>query len=172
MHDWLPVIFFGLLALLLATATLIDIRTFRIPNWLNFILFVIGLLFAIIMMGQVWWKPFAESGIVFLLFYVFSRISYRFKNTTAFGMGDVKFITAITPWAGIISIPWIVTIASIVAILWFSVLSGGQWGKLKNTHIPFGPFLTFAVLLVTGIEQVTGDNLFNSVLTDHWWSSF
>jgi leader peptidase (prepilin peptidase)/N-methyltransferase len=64
----------------------------------------------------------------------------------AMGMGDVKFIAAISAFLGMTSLIWTITIsAGIGAILGVALIlwQRGSWG----TRIPYGPFLGLAAIL-------------------------
>jgi leader peptidase (prepilin peptidase) / N-methyltransferase len=64
----------------------------------------------------------------------------------AMGMGDVKFIAAISAFIGAVSILWTIVISSLIgAILGILliVVQRGSWG----TRIPYGPFLGMAAVL-------------------------
>ena len=70
----------------------------------------------------------------------------KFRNIEAMGLGDAKLLAAMGAWFGIIALPFILFIASVVGLL-FALPSLLKKKKNLQSKIPFGPFLIFANIL-------------------------
>jgi leader peptidase (prepilin peptidase)/N-methyltransferase len=83
------------------------------------------------------------------------------------GMGDVKFIAAISSFLGALSLIWTIVISSFIGAflgILLIVVQRGSWG----TRIPYGPFLGMAAIFwLFGGSYVTHAYI-NSVL--HNWN--
>jgi Flp pilus assembly protein protease CpaA len=89
--------FFVLLLLALAVT---DLRTGRLPNWQNALLFIGGVLFCYSAYGQGPGSALAGTllGGALLLLVAFTYRSLRKHD--GLGGGDVKFVAACGPWVG------------------------------------------------------------------------
>ena len=69
----------------------------------------------------------------------------QFKKKEGMGLGDAKLFAVIGFWFGWISIPFVVFLSSIIALL--SVLPGLlRSSKKLSSQIPFGPFIILGTI--------------------------
>ena len=74
------------------------------------------------------------------------------------GLGDAKLIAVVGFWFGWFSIPFVIFISSMVALI-FSIPSLIKKTRDMSTQIPFGPFIIIGCLIyVTFANQIK--NLF------------
>lgn len=136
------------LVVVLAAILVIDLKTYRIPNGLNLALLLGGVL-AGSSLGQ---SPvslligaFAGGGSLMII----RQLYARWTGTEGLGLGDIKFMIAAGVWTGWQGIAPLLLIASTTGIL--SALTLSHFGRLalsRQQAIPFGPFLSLALLLV------------------------
>ncbi|MBU6407353.1 MAG: A24 family peptidase [Alphaproteobacteria bacterium] len=130
----------------LGAAALIDARTQRIPDAVNICLAALGLALALL----------EERGLEALLGGAFGygmiwgvNALYRARRgRDGIGMGDAKLLAAGGVWVGWFGVPFVVLIASSVAIAVIAVrrLQGHRIGP--TDRIAFGPALAFGVFAV------------------------
>jgi len=135
---------------LLVALSIIDLKTFRLPNVLTFTLIGTGLIEAWIRFGGLpegLWGGFTDRVIGAIAGYlVFVLIEKGFKQFTGkdgMGRGDAKLIAGGGAWCGWTALPFIVLIGSfmgLVAALFPSIRKTGR--------IPFGPFLALGIISV------------------------
>jgi leader peptidase (prepilin peptidase) / N-methyltransferase len=130
---------------------LIDYDTFLLPDELTLSLLWLGLLFNLqgVFAGSL---VNAVIGAVvgymllWLVFWGFKLITKR----DGMGYGDFKFLAAILAWIGYQGLVPVLLISSLTGIVYFIIAKfSGRLQFEKNTgHIPFGPFLGVAGLVV------------------------
>jgi len=156
----------------LIVACLIDLDHFIIPDRFTLGGCVAGFLACALdpalmgektpMQGFTWSLASAMLGALVLL--AIAWIGTMVFKKEAMGMGDVKFIAAISSFLGGLSLFWMIAVsATIGAILGVALIlvQRGSWG----TRIPYGPFLGLAAILwLFGGSAVTHayiDNVFH-----------
>ncbi|HEV2597100.1 A24 family peptidase [Sphingopyxis sp.] len=128
---------FGWMLLPLA---LLDARHFWLPDRLNAILAVAGLLLAGPMLGTSltdrWVGALAGGGLFALIAWAYRRS----RGSEGMGGGDPKLVAAIGAWLGWQALPLMVLLASLGGIAW--ALGAQQKGdpSLGKRRIPFGVF--------------------------------
>ena len=138
----------SLLILILLYLSYIDLRSFRLPDFVTLPLILTGILFNLL--SSVGFTDAASAIIGAALGYgslwLLNRLYRLSKKQDGIGMGDAKLLAALGAWLGWAALPSILLIASV------SGLIGGliylKWRK-KSTHhaFPFGPFLSFAGII-------------------------
>lgn len=138
----------SLLILILLYLSYIDLRSFRLPDFVTLPLILTGILFNLL--SSVGFTDAASAIIGAALGYgslwLLNRLYRLSKKQDGIGMGDAKLLAALGAWLGWAALPSILLIASV------SGLIGGliylKWRK-KSTHhaFPFGPFLAFAGII-------------------------
>ena len=70
----------------------------------------------------------------------------KIKNKEGMGLGDAKLLSAIGFWFGWVSIPFIIFLSSIIALI---VVTPSLINKSKemSSQIPFGPYLVIGCVL-------------------------
>jgi len=140
----------------------IDIEHFIIPDVLSLPLIVIGMVFSFFIDEPGW--VFALSGAIFgfLLFFMISFAYLKLKKEVGLGGGDIKYIAAIGAFVGIWGLLFVLFFSSLVALLYFLVLSiiGFQPIAKKDLPepinpkaLPFAPFLTVATIAFLLVEE-------------------
>jgi len=137
-----------LLILILLYLGYVDLRSFRLPDFITLPLIIVGLLFNFLSPSS--FVDITDSiagaligyGSLWLL-----NCLYRLaKRQDGIGMGDAKLLAALGAWLGWAALPSILLIASISGFI------GGiiylKWRQKSSHHpFPFGPFLAFAGII-------------------------
>ena len=126
----------------LAVLSVIDARTFRLPDALTLPLIALGLGFGVtqnILPNALIGAVIGYAGFVGLeLFYK------RFRGIDGLGRGDAKLLAAGGAWCGWYGLAFIILIASASGLAHALYLSGD---KNQQTRIPFGPHLALGIFL-------------------------
>lgn len=145
----MPEIVFGitLLAVLIALSV-IDLKTFRLPNVLTYPLMGLGLLQAYVL------KLNLADHLIGLAagYFVFLAVELAFKylrGKDGLGRGDAKLLAAGGAWCGWMALPYIVLISSLMGI------AMALASKNKTNVIPFGPALSVGILSVWCLLRFT-----------------
>lgn len=129
-------------AIILSLMIKIDIKHMILPDSLNIILFILGLIAHTAIYGNF---AFSILGALFafaLFFFIF-YITYKIKGEPSMGFGDVKFITALGAWVGLLGVPLILIWASFLAGIYI-VLKTILQKHYNNVPFAYGPFLAVA----------------------------
>ncbi len=136
--DWLTVaLYCGLFSMLL-TLTVIDWRTFTIPNGVNLTIFILGLVRLVTDLGN--WPLYVigmlSVSLVFVLLYILTR-------GNGLGMGDIKLVGAAGLLIGWQNMLLAVLVGSVSGAVIHSIrMRGGEGHKLA-----FGPYLAAGIWL-------------------------
>lgn len=129
----------------------IDLKHYIIPNILTFPLMIIGFIKS--------FDPNINTSIfpnyinsliggIFGYLIIWSMIYFykKIKNKEGMGLGDAKLLAVIGFWFGWISIPFVIFISSVVALV-FVAPSLINKSKKMSSQIPFGPFIIIGCIL-------------------------
>ena len=152
--------FFGftITSLLLATLSIffiiiffIDLKYYIIPNTLTFPLMIIGFVKSFDPNLNLDLFPNYLNSLIggilgYLVIWLIILFYKKIKNKEGMGLGDAKLLSAIGFWFGWISIPFIIFLSSIIALL---VVTPSLINKSKelSTQIPFGPYIVIGCVL-------------------------
>lgn len=128
-----------LMGLLIAVAV-IDWRQGIIPDWLNAAIAAAGLLRlapGFMAVGLAVVEALAVGGAVLALRWAYRR----WRGIQGLGLGDVKFVAAVTPWIGLLAMPTAILAASLSGLALVLALRLGGRGLAATARIPFGPHL-------------------------------
>lgn len=138
----------------------IDFDTFLLPDELTLTLLWLGLLFnlhgaiSITLINAV---VGAVIGYILLwsIYWVFKLLT----NRDGMGYGDFKFLAAILAWVGYQGLVPVLLISSMLGIVYYVIAKlSGKLIEGKSGHIPFGPFLGLAgIVLVLGGQYINLD---------------
>ena len=130
------------LAVILVRASLVDLRSYRLPDQYVLPLIPMGLGVSAIRLAH--WPVEAALGAVagFGVFYLIGEIFYRLRGIDGLGVGDAKLLAAAGAWVGLWALPLVVLMASVGALA--VALIAGQ----ANGRIAFGPYLSGAFFVV------------------------
>lgn len=137
----------------------IDFEHFIIPNELTFSLMFLSLLklldpnLNLSIFSNL--KDSLIGGVAgyFLIFFIV-QFYRKVRKKEGMGMGDAKLLSAIGFWFGWYSIPFIIFISSIIALV-SVVPSLIQKSKKLDSVIPFGPFIILGTVLFLTISNYT-----------------
>ncbi|SNZ03994.1 type 4 prepilin peptidase 1 Aspartic peptidase. MEROPS family A24A [Persephonella hydrogeniphila] len=136
---------FGFISLMIAI-TFIDIDFRIIPDELNLIGFIMGIVYSAIKSNLVESLLGSLIGAGFL--WGIAYIYLRFRGIEGLGMGDVKmmaFVGAYTGWFGALFTIFVGSfIGAVAGIIGAYLSKSEEKGKFE---IPFGPFLSFAAII-------------------------
>ena len=144
--DWLTVGLYCILFSMLLTLSIIDWRTFTIPNGINFTIFLLGVVRLVTDLNS--WPKYViglfSVSLVFLLMHFLT-------GGNGLGMGDVKLVAAAGLLLGWSSMLLAVVIGSVSGAVIHSIrMRGGADRKLA-----FGPYLAAGIWIAAlGGEQI------------------
>jgi len=140
-----------LIYLIFVNIFFIDLKHFIIPDNLNILLAIVGLIKNFIPITisqfQISLQNSIIGGIVgFLLIYSIIFLYRHLKNREGMGLGDAKLMVGIGLLLGWQSTPIILFLASILGLI-FVIPSLIKKTKKLTTEIPFGPFIILGSIL-------------------------
>ena len=153
---------FIILGLYFVIIFFIDLKHYIIPNVLTFSLMVIGFVKSFDPNLNPIFPNFINSliGGIFGYLIIWSIIYFykQIRKKEGMGLGDAKLLSAIGFWFGWISIPFVIFLSSIIALLNVmpSLLKNS---KSMSSQIPFGPYIIIGTLVYLFFE-----NSFKSLL--------
>ena len=137
------------LAVILGWAAWIDFKRMILPDWLTLPLIPAGLALA--------WaqeQPLPERVIGAVAGYAaFAGIAWiyrRWRGRDGLGLGDAKLLAAAGAWTGWASLPSVVLVGSVTALVWVLVARPDP-----QKPFPFGPFLAAGFWLVWKFGPLT-----------------
>lgn len=154
---------FAILSIFFIIIFFIDLKHFIIPNTLTFPLMAIGFIKSFDPnLNTSIFPNYLNSllgGIIgYLIIWTIIYLYKKFRNIEGMGLGDAKLLSAIGFWFGWISIPFVIFLSSIIALL--SVIpSLLKNSKSLSSQIPFGPYIIIGTLVYLFFE-----NSFKSLL--------
>ena len=147
---------FIILGLFFIIIFFIDLKHYIIPNILTFSLMVIGFVKSFAPNLNPIFPSFINSliGGIFGYLIIWSIIYFykQLRNKEGMGLGDAKLISAIGFWFGWISIPFVIFLSSIIALL-FVIPSLLKKSKKLSSQIPFGPYIIIGTLIYLIFES-------------------
>ena len=150
--DWLTVALYCILFSMLLVLSVIDWRTFTIPNGINLVIFLLGVV-RVITDRQMYFDylfGMITVGGTFLLLHILTR-------GQGLGMGDVKLVAAAGLLLGLPKMIFAIIVGSLSGAIIHSVrMKGGAGRKLA-----FGPYLAAGIWLST----LVGGPLINAYLS-------
>jgi leader peptidase (prepilin peptidase) / N-methyltransferase len=136
------------LAGVLIVLSVIDLKTFRLPDILTLPLILAGIALA----GYLGWDSFewrlASAALGFGSAYLVAHLYEAVRGRSGLGLGDAKLYAASGAWVGgegLITVLLYACIAALLAILTARVRNANV---TQSTAIPFGPFLAAGTWLV------------------------
>ena len=138
-----------MLAAVLIVLSLIDLKTFRLPDSLTLPLIAAGILTAAYLgSGTVAWRTISAA-IGFASAYGVAKTYEAVRGRSGLGLGDVKLYAAAGAWVGGEGLITVLLYACCTALLAITASRQRHGGKAQGTDaIPFGPFLAAGIWLV------------------------
>ena len=134
----------------------IDLKHFIIPNILTFSLMIIGFIKSFDPNLDSMFPNYINSliggilgyGIIWSIIFIYKAV----RKKEGMGLGDAKLFGAIGFWFGWVSIPFIIFLSSITALIH---VIPSLFNKSKNisSQIPFGPYIILATLIYVVFES-------------------
>lgn len=145
----LTTLFLIILSVVFLIIFFIDLKHYIIPNSLTYSMMILGFVKSFDPNLDPIFPNFLNSLIGGLLGYgiIWSIIYFyrQFKKKEGMGLGDAKLFAVIGFWFGWISIPFVIFLSSIIALL--SVLPDLlRSSKKLSSQIPFGPFIILGTI--------------------------
>lgn len=147
----LTTILFFILSICFIIIIFIDMKHFIIPNELTFTLMVIGFIKSFDpYLNQYLFPNYLDSligGVIGYSIIWFIIFAYKkLRNKEGMGLGDAKLLSAIGFWFGWVSIPFIIFLSSVIALI---IVTPSLINKSKemSSQIPFGPYLVIGCIL-------------------------
>ena len=126
----------------LLTASLIDIHTRRLPDWLTLSLLALGLAATFFLDSPGLLLHILAAALGFLAFYAIATLYYQHRGQHGLGLGDAKLLAAAGAWLGPLYLAPVVFLGALLALGFVVVLRAlGRTVSWKMT-LPFGPFLS------------------------------
>ena len=99
------------------------------------------------------------SAMVSMLFFLLIRYLFKkIKKKEGMGLGDAKLIAGLSAWSGFESFLYILTVSSLIGILYFLTFPKNKRGK-KDIYIPYGSCLSFAFMILLYVNSSLLQNL-------------
>ena len=143
-------ILFFILSICFIIIIFIDIKHFIIPNELTYTLMGIGFFKSFDPnLNQYLFPNYINSlvgGVVgYLIIWFIIFVYKKLRNKEGMGLGDAKLLSAIGFWFGWYSIPYVIFLSSLSALI---IALPGLINKSKtmSSQIPFGPYLIFGTV--------------------------
>ena len=147
----LTALLFFILSIFFVIIFFIDLKHFIIPNQLTFPLMAIGFFKTFNPnLNQYFFPNLIDSmiggvvgySIIWIIIFAYKKL----RKKEGMGLGDAKLLSAIGFWFGWISIPFIVFLSSLIALV--SVIpSLINKSKQMSSEIPFGPYIIIATAI-------------------------
>lgn len=114
-QSWLAALCFAPLAAAAVAIVMIDLRHFRIPDWLSLPLIPLGLIHAAFAAPLL--PRLAAMASVWAALAVLQQIFLRYRGQRGLGGGDVKLIAAAAAWLPVDILPFYILAASVTALI-------------------------------------------------------
>lgn len=124
----------------LVTLGWVDARAGLLPDLLTLPLLWLGLL--VNLNGALTPLSDAVIGAVagYLWLWITFHVFFRITGKAGIGQGDFKLLAALGAWLGWMTLPWVLLLASVTALVWAGIMK--IRGRLKRGQaISFGPYL-------------------------------
>ena len=128
----------------------IDAETFFLPDFLTIPLIIWGLLGGYLGITNIAFYDSIIGGVAgFMVLYLFNLAYKLFRKIDGLGAGDFKLLSALGTLFGWTSLLPIMTLSSVLALMFVFLMSVFTRQKFQSTSIiPFGPFLILSYLFM------------------------
>lgn len=135
----------ALLVAALLALSVIDIRTYRLPDLLTLPLIPAGLGAAWVL-GETLWLHGLGAAVGYGALVALEKAYEKARGRPGLGRGDAKLFAAGGAWCGLTALPLVLLAASVSALIWVMSLRLVAGADLRaDTMIAFGPFLSFGI---------------------------
>jgi len=138
----------------LAVLTVIDARTYRLPDLITLPLIAAGV-GASWLTGSPVWLSALGAAIGYGVLVGVEKAYERARGRQGLGRGDAKLFAAGGAWCGALALPFILLAASVSALIYVGVVRVVSRKPIGGDHlIAFGPFLAFGIALIFILERL------------------
>ena len=128
-------------ATLLAIAV-IDLRTYRIPDWLSLPLVAAGLAWSALTRPD--WSPHLVGAAVgYASLAAFGALYFRLRRREGLGLGDAKLFAAGGAWLGWQALPLVLAVSAVTGLIFALVTRQ----RPPAAPVAFGPWLALGIWL-------------------------
>ena len=127
----------AILGATLLTTAIIDLKTQRLPDGLTLSVALAGLVGVSLDGIGTLLFGLACAGVAFLVLEGLRRAFFWGRKENGLGLGDVKLVTALAIWLGLVT-PWMLALASIAGLIAVSL------SRPKEGRLAFGPYIAAA----------------------------
>jgi leader peptidase (prepilin peptidase) / N-methyltransferase len=147
----------ALLAGLMLAIAVIDHRRMIIPDELNALAFIVGLVAAGAASTGAILQALIRASLMFVLFCAFRAVYRTLRGMEGMGFGDVKLAAVAGVWLDWASLPIAVEIAALAALAaaLYARLRGNEFDA--KTRLPFGAFFAPAIWICWMLTAWRGD---------------
>ncbi len=139
------VIWSAMLGAGLAWLTIVDLRSLRLPDAGTLMLTAIGLMATYRLNPEVLaWHALAALA-AFALIALTNAIYHSFRGIDGIGGGDAKLLMAAGAWTGPSGVVTVLFGSTLAALAVSAAAALLGWRINRETRLPFGPFLCFAL---------------------------
>ena len=131
------------LGIALLRLSLVDARTYRLPDYYTLPLIAVGLALNSLHLTAIPWSYIAAAAAGYLTFALIGEAFFKLRGVDGLGLGDAKLLAAAGAWVGLEALPLVVLIAAVSALV-VTIFSEQDTQK----RIAFGPWLAIAFLTV------------------------
>lgn len=126
----------------LALIAVIDIRTYRIPDWLSLPLVAAGLLRAALEGERPWSAYLIGAAAGYASLALFGEIYFRARGREGLGLGDAKLFAAGGAWLGWQALPVLLAVSATAGLVFALVTR-----RRSAAAVAFGPWLAVGIWL-------------------------
>jgi leader peptidase (prepilin peptidase)/N-methyltransferase len=145
---------FAVLCLICGLLSLTDIQRGIIPDELNLLIAVLGLIKTILDGGPTdAFGALCQAAAIGALFWLLRRLYFSWRRAHGLGLGDVKFLAAAGTWIGIAGLPILLLIATSLALAAAGSLQLAGREMNRKASLPFGPFLACGLVMTALLQE-------------------
>jgi len=123
--------------------SIIDWKTFRLPNLWTKSLIALGLIYHFNVSLDLY--PYLLGAVLaYALFWVVETAYRLIRKRDGLGRGDAKLLAAGGAWCGAMALPFIILIASSAGLIYVLMQSAEGRAEMR---LPFGPFLAAGIAI-------------------------
>lgn len=147
-HDPIDALVWSIAISIIINLAIIDRLFYLLPNVLIYPLALSGIVVSATRTQLITVEQSVAGSIFgYLLLFIIGKYFEKIKKKIVLGGGDVKYVGALGAWFGPINLPYILIMASglaIIVVLIEKIVKKQSMKEIKNKFIPFGVYLSVA----------------------------
>lgn len=121
----------------------IDWRTYRLPNIWTKPLIILGIVYNYHIALDLY--PYLLGALIgYAVFWLIETLYRQLRKREGLGRGDAKLLAAGGAWCGVLSLPFIILVASSAGLIYILMQPEETRAEMK---LPFGPFLAAGIAI-------------------------